>query len=457
MVKDPKPWFQTSLPQSRVYQLDTDLENLYEGLEDIGIGPRFIGEIRKGEWHVELGGPRNDYKSFVMFEIIDDPEEITDGRIELVGPDIDEISPETSLPFGFYAKMWGPNLKMDHTDYVTRSCAMGLMHTEGVGFLSGLEQTWARISKDVAPRMSFKKFAQMMRANLISSTPIVEMVEVRMVVASEEIGGIKLMEELMEELRPKWEARNALHRAFGDEEVDTFYGCTLCKMNAPNHACVITPASVPYCGVLNYSSSKASYEIDPHGYLFSITKGETIDDVTGHYSGVDEEIYRRSDGRTKRVHVHSVIKYPTTNCGCFEACAFYIPEVDGIGLNARRYTGQTPIGLPFSKIAGIMSGGIQNHGFKGLSVQSMRSPKFLMGDGQWDRIVWMPKDVKMEAADAIPEEVYEKIATEEDCIEASDLEEFLRQKKHPIVAKYWKDGKPVPLEVPLPGEDWPSE
>jgi acetyl-CoA decarbonylase/synthase complex subunit beta len=66
----------------------------------------------------------------------------------------------------------------------------------------------------------------------------------------------------------------------------------------------------------------------------------------------------------------------------------------------------------------------------------------------------MPKTLKLEVADSIPEEVYEKIATEEDCVDPLELKDFLKQKKHPIVEKYWKNGEPVPLEIPFPGEDW---
>ena len=119
--------------------------------------------------------------------------------------------------------------------------------------------------------------------------------------------------------------------------------------------------------------------------------------------------------------------------------------------------GKTHIGIPFSKIAGMMSGGVQNHGFKGISILSMKAPKFLQGDGGWNRIVWVPKDIKMEIADAIPEEIYEKVATEEDASDAKALEAFLREKKHPVTEKYWKEGKPVPLKVPLPGYEWPDE
>ena len=242
-----------------------------------------------------------------------------------------------------------------------------------------------------------------------------------------------------------------------DEDVDLFYGCTLCKMIAPNHACLITPAVVPYCGVLSFYTCKAIYDTDPFGYVFSCPKGETLDMEMGHYSGVDDLAWEKSDHRVKRFNLHSAIKYPTTNCGCFEAAVFYIPQVDGLGVAARRNAStNTPIGLPFSKIAGIMSGGVQNHGFKGISYRAVKSPKFVIGDGGWNRVVWMQKDMKTELADAIPEEVYEKIATDEDCTDAKDLENFLRQKKHPITVKYWKEGRPVPLKIPLPGRDWPE-
>jgi acetyl-CoA decarbonylase/synthase complex subunit beta len=228
-------------------------------------------------------------------------------------------------------------------------------------------------------------------------------------------------------------------------------------MIAPNHACIITPSSLPYCGIMSFYSAKAIYDIDPSGYVFEVPVGEVLDSKVGSYSGVDEVIWEKSGHRHKRFYLHTTIKYPTTNCGCFEAASFYIPEVDGVGLSQRRYFGPTPIGIPFSKIAGMMSGGAQNHGFKGISVLTIRSPKFLQGDGAWERIVWMPKTLKLEVADVIPEEVYDKIATEEDCIDTAELKDFLLQKKHPIVEKYWKNGEPQPLEVPFPGEDWPDE
>jgi acetyl-CoA decarbonylase/synthase complex subunit beta len=178
--------------------------------------------------------------------------------------------------------------------------------------------------------------------------------------------------------------------------------------------------------------------------------------VMGSYVGVDEAVYERSNHQIKHCNVFSAIKYPTTNCGCFEGAAFYIPEVDGIGVSVRRYAGLTPLGIKFSRLAGTISGGSQNHGNKGVSVRSMQSKTFLKGDGGWNRIVWMPADLKKEVAEYIPEEIYDKIATEKDAIDPKDLKEFLKKKNHPVVEKYWKNGEPQPLKVPPPGGEWPK-
>lgn len=138
---------------------------------------------------------------------------------------------------------------------------------------------------------------------------------------------------------------------------------------------------------------------------------------------------------------------------------FYIPQVDGIGLVDRTYKGVTPLGegLTFSKIAAEACGGVQGHGYMGASIGTVRSKKFQSGDGGWDRIVWIHQDLKKQVADAIPEEVYEKIATEDNAENAEDLKQFLVAKKHPIVEKFWKNGKPVPVVLPAPTEDWPED
>jgi acetyl-CoA decarbonylase/synthase complex subunit beta len=141
-------------------------------------------------------------------------------------------------------------------------------------------------------------------------------------------------------------------------------------------------------------------------------------------------------GDINRVCLYTAFGYPHTSCGCFEGVAFYIPEVEGFGLVHRGFNGVTVNGLPFSTLADSTAGGRQVDGFHGISIEYMRSPKFLAADGGWNRVVWLPKEVKERVKDFIPKEVVDKIATEEDAQNVDALKAFLKEKDHPVVARW---------------------
>jgi acetyl-CoA decarbonylase/synthase complex subunit beta len=141
-------------------------------------------------------------------------------------------------------------------------------------------------------------------------------------------------------------------------------------------------------------------------------------------------------GDVERVCLYTAFGYPHTSCGCFEGVAFYIPEVEGFGLVHRGFNGVTVNGLPFSTLADSTAGGRQVDGFHGISIEYMRSPKFLAADGGWNRVVWLPKEVKDRVKDFIPKEVVDKIATEEDAQNVDALKAFLKEKDHPVLARW---------------------
>jgi len=228
-----------------------------------------------------------------------------------------------------------------------------------------------------------------------------------------------------------------------DEEVDTFYGCTLCQSFAPTHCCVITPQRYANCGAISWFDGRASARVDPKGPVFTIEKGEVIDPEKGEYSGINEVVKKKTLGAVNRVWLYTGFGYPHTSCGCFEAVAFYVPEVDGFGIVHRGFKDVTVNGLPFSTLADSTAGGRQIDGFHGVSIEYMRSPKFLQVDGGWNRIVWMPASVKERVKDFIPKEVVDKIATENDAKTVDELKAFLKDHEHPVVQQ-WKE---VPVEA----------
>jgi len=46
-----------------------------------------------------------------------------------------------------------------------------------------------------------------------------------------------------------------------------------------------------------------------------------------------------------------------TSCGCFEVICAYVPECNGIIAVNREFTGETPVGMTFSTLAGNVGGG----------------------------------------------------------------------------------------------------
>jgi acetyl-CoA decarbonylase/synthase complex subunit beta len=66
----------------------------------------------------------------------------------------------------------------------------------------------------------------------------------------------------------------------------------------------------------------------------------------------------------------------------------------------------------------------------------MRSPRFLLADGGWNRIVWMPAEIRERIKDYMPPEIILKIATENDVKSLDELKAFLKTKEHPII-KTW--------------------
>jgi acetyl-CoA decarbonylase/synthase complex subunit beta len=265
------------------------------------------------------------------------------------------------------------------------------------------------------------------------------------------------VEEFVLKAQEEYQKRDSRARELSDEDVDVFYGCVMCQSFAPTHVCVVTPDRTALCGAINWFDCRAAAKMDPEGPIFEVEKGDLLDDVKGEYTNVNSVVTEKSQGTVERVFLHSVFEYPHTSCGCFEAVAFYIPELDGIGIVDRDFRGETPLGIPFSAMAGQCSGGKQVEGFTGLSLEYMRSPKFLQADGGFERIVWLPKEIKDSLADYIPEDVRDKISTEEDGSTIKEIRTFLEEKGHPILERIKTTSSEVPEEEVTVEEETPEE
>jgi len=88
--------------------------------------------------------------------------------------------------------------------------------------------------------------------------------------------------------------------------------------------------------------------------------------------------------------------------------------------------------MGFSTLIKQVGNGVQHSGFIGVGLAYLRSPKFLQGDGGWERVVWMPSHLKSSLRDIIPPEIYDRIATEEEAGDLEALTKFLRAKGYSL-------------------------
>lgn len=394
----------------------------------VDIGPQYEGEtIRKEDMYVEFGGP----KAAAKFELVTmkRPDEVEHEKVEVVGPDIKDMREGSSQPLAIMVDIAGEKLEKDMEPVIERRLHMYSNYIEGIYHMNQRNDIWIRLSKSAFAKgfNSLKEFGEILIFLFTSELSVIEKISVTFITDE------KKVQELLPQALKVYQARDERLKGLREEDVDVFYGCILCQSFAPTHCCLITPERVANCGAINWFDGRAASKLDPEGPIFEVQKGDLIDPVRGEYSGLNQVVAERSLGQYSQVYLHSAFEHPHTSCGCFQGILFYIPEVDAFGIVHRDFVGQTVIGQTFSQIAGAASGGRQVEGICGIALELIRSPKFFQADGGLRRVVWMPKVIKERYREAIPEDIYDKIATEETAKDTAELMEFLEKVGHPWI------------------------
>lgn len=394
----------------------------------VDVGPQYEGEnIRKSDYYVEFGGPKCEYKAELV--TLKSMDEVEHEKVKIIGPDMKDMVEGNTYPIFINIEVAGEALEKDMEPVFERRNHVYSNYIEGFWHMAQRDHIWMRIHKDTYNKglNSFEEFGQIMIMLFTNELPIIEKMQITFITEPD------LVKEMVLKARPIYQSRDDRLKGMTEEGVEEFYGCILCQSFAPTHVCIITPERMSLCGAISWLDGRAAYKIDPEGGIFAVSKGEIIDPEKHIYGGVNEVVAQRSLGRNSVYCLHSALENPHTACGCFQSICFYIPEVDGFGIVHRDFAGDTVVGSRFSGMAGEASGGRQQEGYLGMAVSYLNSPKFIISDGGWKRVVWLPKAIKEEVKDSIPEEMYGKIATEEDVKNVDELVEFLQKVEHPLM------------------------
>jgi acetyl-CoA synthase len=398
-------------------------------------GPAFEGErIRKTDVHVEFGGNKTSAFEFVTSVELD---EINDGEIEIIGPDIDSVKEGAAIPLAIWVEVAGRKMQSDFEPILERQIHHLLNGAEGLWHMGQRDIIWTRVSKTgFAKGLRLKHYGEIIHAKLLSEYPaIVDKVKVTLITDPKEV------EKRIVVARKVYDERNRRLESMVDESVDTLYSCLLCQSFAPDHVCVITPERLGLCGAYNWLDGKAAYEIDETGPNQPIKKGQCLDPIRGVWKGINDYVYINSHKAIESFSAYSIIDKPMTSCGCFEVICAYVPECNGVMVVNREFPGDTPVGMTFSTLAGNVGGGQQTPGFMGCGKVFLTSRKFLFADGGFSRLVWMPKELKTLLADDLKKrfgeqglhDFFDKIADETIATEASQVREYMVKVGHPAI------------------------
>jgi len=396
----------------------------------------FEGErVRRENLYVEFGGKVSTSFEYLKSKGLD---EIEDGKIELIGRDIDSLKEgEKSMPLAIIIEVAGRKMQKDFEPILERQIHRFINYCMGVMHIGQRDMNWIRINKEAFQKgLRLKHLGIALHAMLHSEYGVIlDKVQVKIYTKSKDV------EELLLEAKSTYKERDERIGEMTDESVDTFYSCTLCQSFAPNHICIITPERLGLCGAYSWLDGKASYELAPSGPNQPIIKGEILNSKLGQWKNVNDFVHQKSNKTIEKVSMYSLMDSPQTSCGCFECIVAIIPEVNGFMIVDRDYPDMTPCGMTFTALAGSIGGGIQTPGFLGIGRLYIVSKKFISAEGGIKRIVWMTKELKDYLGERLKKRVEEigepdlmdKICDETIAVNSRELLSFLERVDHPAL------------------------
>jgi len=354
----------------------------------VAYGPAFEGErVRKEDTYAEAGGQRTT--AFEWLRTLD-ASEVTDGKVEVVGPELDEMDEGTKFPLGILVEISGRKMQSDFEAVIERQFHHWMNFAEGVLHIGQRDLVWIRVSKSArAKGFMFSHIGEILHAKILDEfAAIVDKVQVTIYTDPAKV------DEMIALAHESYDHRDERMAGLKDDTVDVFYSCSLCQSFAPTHICVVTPERLGLCGAYNWLDAKASNELNPVGPNQPIAKGACINESVGEWEGVNAFISEKSGGAVNRMTCYSLMDDPMTSCGCFMAIIALLPMCNGVMIVNREYAGMTPSGMKFSTLAGMVGGGVQAPGFMGIGRGYIASAKFMSAEGGFSRVVWMPKELK---------------------------------------------------------------
>ncbi len=403
----------------------------------VAFASAFEGEIiRKGDMQAEFSSHKQPTCELVQTRA---EGEVEDHKITIVGGDLDALEAGGTYALATFVEVAGAKMQSDFESVIERKIHAWFNYMEGVMHTGQRNQIRVRINKEAFEKgLRLTHFAEVLYAMIMDEFDIVvDKCQITMVTDA-----AKVQEILDGTAMPAYASRDQRLESLTDESVDVFYTCTLCQSFAPSHCCVVTPERLGLCGAVSWLDAKATKELTPTGPCQPISKEGCEDEVKGVYPDVNRMVEQATQGALSKVTLYSIMEDPMTSCGCFECICGIEPFSNGVIIANREYAGMTPLGMTFGELASMTGGGVQTPGFMGHGRHFIASKKFMSAEGGFERIVWMPKELKDDVAERLNKSAKEKYGIDNFCDMVADetiatdeetLMAFLTEKSHPVL------------------------
>ena len=139
----------SNIPHDQIVQRSVEVRGLKVTVAEVPIpvsyGPAFEGERVRGEdIYLECGGGRTHAVEWVTSKNMD---EVEDGKVEVIGPDLDKIQPPGQLPLAIVAEVAGRQMQEDFEPILERQIHHLINYAQGIMHIGQRDIAWVRVGK----------------------------------------------------------------------------------------------------------------------------------------------------------------------------------------------------------------------------------------------------------------------------------------------------------------------
>jgi len=369
-------------------------------------------------------------------ELTETGEKIIDGQIMVVGPDLDSgLSGNQS--YAMLIEISGREMQPDFEPVLERQIETMINDVDGVVHRGQRTIVTLRITqKAIDKGLHLRHLGEILHARYHNEFGnILSRVQITIYTEPTQIPIIT------ERAQAIYEQRDKRLISLTDEDVDTFYTCSLCQSIAGGHLCVISPEHPGVCGAVDWMDARAAVIIRPVGPNKAVKKSGLIDANLGQWESVNQIVQQESGGVLTAYSLYSMMQDPGSACGDFECITAMLPISNGVMIMEHTYDGMTPSGMDWAMLYEIVGAGSPVPGFIGHSKRALQRDKFISAEGGWRRIVWMNRALREElrpvletlANEAGVPGFVDMIATEENALTEEVILAHMEASAHPAL------------------------